>query len=160
MKYTLLLIFRIYFSSIISAQINISLLSAGGDLQKTDQYQLLYSIAEPIVGAINSTNSINQGFIATLSLQDGATAIKQKSLTDVSIFPNPFIDKLTIKDLNNFITKIEIYNSLGNLVVVHEGICDEYTFSMMNYPDGIYIISLYNSQKQPIQTTKIIKHKH
>ncbi|MEJ5266152.1 MAG: T9SS type A sorting domain-containing protein, partial [Bacteroidales bacterium] len=64
---------------------------------------------------------------------------------NIEIYPNPFIDVVNIKVNNNKLSKIEIYNSMGQLLEIFSG----ESASMDNirlkfdYPGNVFILKLH-----------------
>jgi surface protein len=71
---------------------------------------------------------------------------------DISIYPNPVIDKLFIQGLSNP-TKISVYNLLGKLVLSKTTSSE---INVDNLQSGIYIIKIVDEQKEIIR--KFIKN--
>jgi aminopeptidase N len=75
---------------------------------------------------------------------------------DISIFPNPVLNKIIINGGNNLITKIEIYdvtgNKTGELLPSSNGPIE---FDIADYAQGVYFLRVYNLNS--IYTKKIVK---
>ena len=100
-----------------------------------------FSIDSPLI----ETNKPVWGTCPTASVDD-------QNQLDISIYPNPVIDKLFIQGLSNP-TKISVYNLLGKLVL------SKTTSSEINVDNlqiGIYIIKIVDEQKEIIR--KFIKN--
>ena len=78
--------------------------------------------------------------------------INDQNLTNVSIYPNPVIDKLFIKGLSSS-SKVSIYNVLGKLVL-SQTISKEIDVKQLS--KGIYILKIIDEQKET--TRKFIKY--
>lgn len=68
------------------------------------------------------------------------------SFEDIYIYPNPIRNILHISLSNPiFYCKIEVYNSLGNLILTetHETLEYSYILNLQNYVPGLYLIKIY-----------------
>jgi hypothetical protein len=74
---------------------------------------------------------------------------------EVSVFPNPTFDKVTISSLGK-ITAIEIYNMLGEKVYAINNFKQQTSngIDFSDFQKGIYFLKIYSGQK--IQTKKIV----
>ena len=66
---------------------------------------------------------------------------------DISIYPNPVIDKLFIQGLSNP-TKISVYNILGKLVLSKTTSSE---INVDNLQSGIYILKIVDNQKEIVR---------
>ena len=71
---------------------------------------------------------------------------------DFSIYPNPTKEKINIS-INNFngVVKSELYDIIGN--ILNES--NESSISLANYPNGIYLLKVYNADR--VEQIKVIK---
>jgi hypothetical protein len=76
------------------------------------------------------------------------------NVNSFAVYPNPFTSELTLKGFNG---KVEIFNTLGQLVTVVT-VKDEEVISTSDLAKGIYIIKAYDSNNKVIKTEKVIKH--
>lgn len=75
---------------------------------------------------------------------------------DISVWPNPAADKISIGGLGNSAT-ITIYNSLGVLVHRSTGTQNVETISISNLPTGTYLVQVSGQDGQVRNTTRLIK---
>ena len=78
--------------------------------------------------------------------------IDDQNQLDISIYPNPVIDKLFIQGLSNP-TKISVYNILGKLVLSKTTSSE---INVDNLQNGIYILKIVDEQKEIVR--KFIKN--
>jgi Secretion system C-terminal sorting domain/Beta-propeller repeat len=96
------------------------------------------------------------GSSAPVSIKEGAGKI------NINLYPNPFNDQLTIQSDQtvfselNASTKIEIYNSLGQLVLKEQITSQNVKMDLKNLCSGIFVLKITNHNKN-IYTKKIIK---
>ncbi len=95
------------------------------------------------------------------ALQDAYDATLSNEIfksVKVSIAPNPATEQVTIKTANNVITKYKIVDITGR-VVTERAIGspkNHIYFDVLNYPTGIYFISLYQENGNQLTTEKFI----
>ncbi|MCA0429287.1 MAG: S8 family peptidase [Bacteroidetes bacterium] len=79
------------------------------------------------------------------------TSLNNKSVKNVTIFPNPFFKEISIKGLNEFSTII-LYDLLGNKLFETSTNLETYTLTNLNITSGVYFLKI-NSE-----TFKLIKN--
>ena len=79
-----------------------------------------------------------------------------KSEQDIVIYPNPTNGEVTITTKENTITKIEVSNYLGQIILVQDVIETIAKLQLQEYKSGIYFIKIYNKEGQVV-VRKIIK---
>jgi subtilisin-like proprotein convertase family protein len=100
---------------------------------------------------------VDNGYIFSWTLDFDYTnfptlGVDDQNQLDISIYPNPVIDKLFIKGLSNP-TKISVYDLLGKLVL-SKTISSE--INVDNLQSGIYIVKIVDNQKEIVR--KFIKN--
>lgn len=82
---------------------------------------------------------------------------EHSTLDDLAlVFPNPFIDELSIHLFNNQLTTITIYNSLSR-IILQQNIRNNTTIETIHFPAGAYYYIL-GTEKGEISTGKIVKY--
>ena len=83
----------------------------------------------------------------------GTPAFKNENLQDdISIYPNPVKDFITISSINNSdVFKTEIYDLMGSLIEES----NEKVINIENYPSGIYLLKITFGDR--IEEVKVIK---
>ena len=74
---------------------------------------------------------------------------------NITIYPNPTIDKINITNLNNKSCQIKITDLQGRIVLIQENQTNN-QINVSNLNSGIYLLQLYNNH-QLLNTYKIIK---
>ena len=123
--------------------------SAGGD-NKTSKGKLTWSVGEIITEEM--TNS--QGsFAQPLTIQEIelVTTVAETNKKDLSVYPNPVVNVLTIDLENN--SSVQIINELG--VNVFSGNTNK--IDMSTQLAGIYVLMILNNQSEVIGRYKIVK---
>ena len=80
-------------------------------------------------------------------------SVQTIEIDNVSVFPNPVNDILTISTSNKTITRIELFDILGKRVYSE---IYKNTFDVSSFPKGIYMLKVYDINEQ-VSVFKIIK---
>ena len=86
-----------------------------------------------------------------VTLPNASLGFNDSELTNISIYPNPVIDKLFIQGLLHE-TKVSIYNVLGKLVVSKTTLK---AIDVDHLQSGIYIVKIVDGKKETVK--KFIK---
>jgi len=88
---------------------------------------------------------------------DMCTSIRENNTDNSKIYPNPFNNHFSIELDNSLINKIEIYNSLGQLIAFKSNInLPKYTFETDNFNNGLYFLKIYDN-KENINIKQLVK---
>lgn len=111
---------------------------------------------DPGAGVYDLTYSGGQSDVFVLKLGQTLTGIKENASTNtISVYPNPTHDVFKIVFSNpTQNASIEIYNSLGELVVKQTIDNDINTFDITNQPIGLYFVKVLSENK--LITSQII----
>lgn len=111
---------------------------------------------DPNGTVFNNTSVGSQDiFIHKLSELNVGLKTNSSSFSDISVFPNPFNNKLNVQlDVSLQGSQIELYNLLGTLVYTNK-ITSNLEIDMSQHPKGVYFIRIGTNEK--IITKKIIK---
>ncbi|MDL2296589.1 T9SS type A sorting domain-containing protein [Bacteroidales bacterium OttesenSCG-928-B11] len=92
----------------------------------------------------------------TLNMPDNP---KQPTPAEILLFPNPTSEIITIqlKDNNQQMGIIELYNIFGMKILTDNVSGNEHQISMKNLASGIYFCRIYSHTKQELGTYKIVK---
>jgi uncharacterized repeat protein (TIGR02543 family) len=107
---------------------------------------------------ITEISSIAQGSTDDIVLWakwDVSTDVSEVNATELTLYPNPVIDQLTIDFKDEAIWTIYIYAANGQLLRVKSCQATQTLVDMSNYASGLYIIKVSDGTKQKIY--KIIK---
>ncbi|MFA5748357.1 MAG: T9SS type A sorting domain-containing protein, partial [Candidatus Absconditabacterales bacterium] len=107
------------------------------------QHTLTYTYTHPTTGCIGSSLS----WVTVL----GFNGVEEFQFSNLEIFPNPVKDVLNIKGIKN-ISKIEIFNSIGQKIFEINNPKSEIQILFGNYDKGLFIIRFNN-----LYSTKIVK---
>lgn len=154
-KTTVLFVFGLIFL----AQAQQTIPATGGDASGSGG-SISYTIGQLVyttnTGANNSlTQGVQQVYeISTLGVDD-FNEIKLEYL----VYPNPTIDKLTLKiqNFNNEDLSYQIYDINGRVLKIDKLKGNSTTISMRHLPSAIYFLRVVNGQ-QPLKIFKIIKN--
>ena len=98
------------------------------------------------------------GSAQTINITSNCGLNNQEFSNDVTVYPNPFKDKLTIDttQLLDEYNSIEIYNALGSLVYNNSILIPINEIDLSYLPNGIYILRLLGDSKKT--SVKLIKN--
>jgi len=96
--------------------------------------------------AIEYVSVYGQGCdVKTVKIRQKAVPVAINSISDrIQIYPNPTEDLVVIENLKD-VTKVEIFNSLGNLVKTAH--VSDNNFSMEGLPSGVYLTKFSSDNK-------------
>ncbi len=119
-----------------------SLIGSSGTQTTKGDVSLDWSIGETMVADFSESNiSISQGLNQWIKV---LTAVRELPdwHEDVSVFPNPFVDIVTLKSNNLRNYTIELYNVSGNLVLKQQWDGEEKNLNLGNLHQGIYLFTI------------------
>jgi len=133
-------------------QINNVRLYIGMDMNNDNSDKIFYNIGSNWVNTSFAASLIirpvfSTGLNATLSTEERKTDV------DISIYPNPTQELITISGLSSN-ERIELRDLSGRIIMTSI----EKTINLNNFANGIYIISVYSSNNQLIYSDKLIKY--
>jgi len=105
------------------------------------------------------TSTIFEPIDALQDAYDATLGNNDTSLNEVkiSISPNPANENVVIRSENTMMNSYKIYNILGKLITERTNFSptNNIYLDVVNYPNGIYFISVYGENKE-IVTKKLI----
>jgi len=84
-----------------------------------------------------------------------SSSIGENINAEFKMFPNPSTSFLNIEGLDN-ITKVEVYNSLGQRVHVENNVSNTVQIATSNLENGLYFVNFYNDRNM-VATQKFLK---
>jgi poly(beta-D-mannuronate) lyase len=114
-------------------------------------------------GRIDATTEANKSDWNTISelkfYKEGTTASTiSNELSQVSLYPSPAKNQLSLKNFSNKVSKIEIYNLLGKKLISNKIVNANQTIDTSNLANGIYLVKL--SDDNNVSATKKIVIQH
>ncbi len=143
--------------SAINAQNTIS--TSGGELTGTEG-TVSYTIGQSFYKNNTGTNgSVIEGVQQPYEISVVSTEDEKKSNQEIKVFPNPTLDIITIKIINDFKTgmKYNLYDDNGKILISKVINTKEIKIKMGSYSYGTYFLKLLDKTKE-IKTFKIIKN--
>ncbi len=83
--------------------------------------------------------------------------IHQEILSDIVLFPNPSVDNVYFKNVENKQLRIEIFDATGSLVKLLEDVKNEELVSIADLKSGSYYFRIIDMQSQDFRVIKHIK---
>ena len=121
-----------------------------GTLTLNNDYTFTYTPVPNFSGEVNFTYEVSDGensanASVTIKVnEDSSLGVNDQNITNISIYPNPVIDKLFIQGLSNP-TKISVYNILGKEVL---SIKNPNNINVQALPSGMYMIRISDGMHQ------------
>ncbi len=85
-------------------------------------------------------------------------SVEENLKNNVSIYPNPATNVINLKS-DEMMSTIQIYDLSGQLVENVTINAETFTVNTQNLVDGIYLISIYNTQNELLSKQKLIVQK-
>jgi hypothetical protein len=145
--------------NIVSAQtIDRQVFTTAGNSVSNANHKITFTIGEPLIGTIQSSIIINQGFLAAASSSTTLAVDEQLLSTAIKVYPNPVTEKLSI-DLNGVSgdAKVMIYSSTGQLLKTEKLNAQNNTINISHLQNGLYLVNLHFLDYKTVKTFKIIK---
>jgi len=135
-------------------------ISAASQSKQVNGYEICWTFGEPLIETVsNGTTILTQGFNQpNLTV---VTAIDELSASDldVKVFPNPTSDFVVVHLIPTTINAVlSLYDFSGKLLQQHLITGSETCVNLSSYTCGTYILKLYQKDKTPVHSFKIIKH--
>lgn len=133
-----------------------TVISAGSVSSQSTNVSLEGTIGEPITHTYTGTNAaLTQGF-----QQSGleVVGVIENETFQISIYPNPTVNYLTISSDNTLIKSIIIIDLNGKILVKNNEIVSTWNYDLSDLSNGTYLVKVEN-EKQILNTYKIIKTK-
>jgi choice-of-anchor B domain-containing protein len=122
-------------------------------------YNIQYSAPGYITQTFNNV-ALNNGVLTTMNvalLPDAFSTQDIENENSFSIFPNPASDEFTIYGLRSTISKIEICNALGEIVLQPEASSQkQFVIDVSNLESGIYFVTVTGKDQSKL-TKKFVK---
>jgi len=98
-------------------------------------------------------------FLLIFALMLGGVVAKAQGVAkaDLSVYPNPTAEYISVRDNNDVVGYLAVYNIVGRKVKEFE-----YTkgdqYSLLDLPKGMYLVQIQDRNRQIITTQKVDKH--
>jgi Secretion system C-terminal sorting domain len=98
------------------------------------------------------------GFSQAASRQNnGADAFGLSQKANITVYPNPATDFISLTDDNSGVQRVMVYNLVGRLTKTFEVEYDEQRFGVSDLPDGLYLVRLMDKSGKIVLTQRINK---
>jgi hypothetical protein len=159
------------FSTMLIGQENQTYLFSGAGGSGAMNSEISYSIGEPLIATLYSSDSLlqfTQGFIQPLESDMNTDVDALKYDFKVNIFPNPVFDelKITIEADNDILADINVFNAIGQKIVIPFNILKSgntliINMDFINYIPDIYHIAIFDKKRNELLGNyKIVKLKY
>jgi len=133
-------------------QIDNTSLYVGMDMNNDNSDKIFYNIGSNWVNTAFAASLIIRPVFST-ALNSTLNTEKVKKDIDISIYPNPTQDLITVSGLT-LNEKIELRDLSGRIMMIST----EKTINLNNFANGVYMISVYSNENQLIYSDKLIKY--
>lgn len=130
-----------------------SVISAGGAEMENADAKVTVTIGESTIGAEgNAEIGFQQAYDSeTVSVEETVSPLQ------LSLYPNPTVDKVTVQNPELLNLKYELTTLDGKLILSDENSLDTLSFDLSDKPAGMYIVRFTDTQTNLTKTYKIIK---
>ena len=137
-------------------------ISSAGDTYSNSQGSLSWTVGEPITATENnSTYYLTQGFqqpsVIVLSTVSNTSSPPPQS--SVSVYPNPVSSSIYIQRDGNEQLQIQLMDMNGKLILNKMLSQSENQLDLSVFANGMYLLKVFDTQNQFIQSLKIEKVK-
>ena len=159
MKHYFLSLIIVFSAFLLSAQsIQNDVISSGGASSSSANLQIEYTIGEPVIETFETTNlTLTQGFHQpSLTI----TSIEEpEGLTDISFFPNPVTDELTIEIPPHYSGEFlcSLFDLNGKLLSASTLVGGSNTINMHSFATGTYLLQIRKVSTSEVLNAKILK---
>jgi hypothetical protein len=157
MDKTILLVIAMFFSGVILAQENnLQVIGSSGANYATDNYQISWTIGEPVISMHQSDNYIlTQGFhqtSATITRIDNEI----ENSFDLQVFPNPTTRFVNIQGGGYGLT-CNLFDMSGRIIYQQEFTDSEVVLDLSYYAIGTYLLNLTDESGSSVAKFKVVK---
>ena len=85
-----------------------------------------------------------------------ALGAQSNSKPDLSVFPNPVTEYISVQDKNDVVGFLSVYNLVGKKVKEFEFVKGE-QYNIADLPKGMYLVQILDRSKRNLTTQKIEK---
>lgn len=93
-----------------------------------------------LTASLSDRPEITATVSTVLVYDDTLSSIAQNNMSDINIYPNPASDNIYMKGLDN--VSVEIYNIMGNRVLIKKNYSGNQPISVAQLMNGIYIVKI------------------
>ena len=150
----------------ISQSISTFVLSPAGTSKTNSGYSISYTVGQVVSESSFNQKILTQGFEQPAKSRFLKLETDDMVISNVKLFPNPFIDYLTVSFIDNKLQQnfmVQVYNSLGQIQTVtseneSNGKMVRYKINFSTLAAGQYIIRFVNATKSgSVLSFKVIK---
>lgn len=164
-KKSILLFFSLYISIMgLTQQLSSAVISSAGDVNKTDNLYLEWTLGEPMIESITSNNQLyTQGFHQPLKMTKNRSAklVVSQEWYDITILPNPVqtICRAVIKrgTISKLYLELSDINGRPLINKTSNAKYEVLDFNLSSFSAGIYTLLMRNADGSLYKTFKIIK---
>ena len=136
------------------------LISSSGESYSNSSGSLSWTMGEPVTATDNTGNYyLTQGFQQPSSIVVTAINNPPNVQRSVSVYPNPVTSSIYIQGEGNEQLQIQLMDMNGKLILSKMLSNSENQLDLSAFANGVYLLKVYDTQNQFIQSVKIEKVK-
>ena len=138
-----------------------SVISSAGNTIAAGNNAISFTVGETIVGTVASSTQVTQGFWAVVTQEEVLSLENAMPLeSEITVFPNPVSNQLTILNPATPLYHIAIYDLIGREVLRSEQKNNvvEHKVDLSQLSSGAYLVHILSIEGISLKTIKIIKN--
>lgn len=156
MKYTAILLLVIL--SILGHANAQSVIATAGKTISNNNIQLEFTIGEPLVSSFEEGDiKVSSGFLSVSPISGTTTGTKVNSAAQWKVFPNPTTNILTIENKGISAQNIFSVYSISGKLMKQGQVVQQEQIDLQSFPDGLYILHVFDSNTLQTESFKIEK---
>lgn len=85
-----------------------------------------------------------------------AVQAQNSSKADLSVYPNPTTEYISVNDNNDVVGYVAVFNLVGKKIKEFDFVKGE-SFYVADLPKGMYLVQIQNKSRQVVKTQKVDK---
>ena len=156
-KFLFVLFLASFALNLVAQNVPKQVFSSGGESLTNSSQTLLFTIGEPIVGLVENNMTVNQGFLATASIDQMVSVAEQLTSMEIKLYPNPVHHNLNIilNDTSDPINLL-LFDASGKQILSKKLNMVHNTLDTSLLPAGLYLVNLYNPNSIAMKSFKIM----
>ena len=151
---TLIVLTLLTFSTFSQVQ---EVVSSSGDNYNNSSGSIQYTLGEVVISTVSNSNStITQGFHQTkwdfVGLEDYSSDF------DVTVYPNPISERLTIRATAFSNIQYKMHDAIGRIIFQGTLNAETTPIDVISITPGAYSITLYDQNESKLKTFKLVKN--
>lgn len=130
--------------------------SSGGGKMENSDVKVTVTLGEPTSGVIGDSTQTEVGFQQVYEAKD-LKVEETKSSLNLTLYPNPTANKVTISNTTNLKLSYSLYNLQGKLIFSNTSSASSIQLDLSTQAKGIYVVKFVDTKNLQAKTFKITK---